>query len=118
MISDNQDGTLSGNQGSTGTINYATGAYSITFNHTTAGNVTVDYFWEDSTSAGILDFSGGATGQGKQFLQANGGGKLMAIWPFINIEYCLHLFRTWQFTQALDDSESTNLPVPQHRHPV
>jgi hypothetical protein len=29
---DNGDGTLTGNQGSTGTINYSTGAYSVTFN--------------------------------------------------------------------------------------
>src|SRR5439155_5024178 len=30
-VSDNLDGTLTGDQGSTGTINYATGAYTVTF---------------------------------------------------------------------------------------
>jgi hypothetical protein len=42
---DNGDGTLTGSQGSSGTINYATGAYSVTFNHTTNGAVTGDYRW-------------------------------------------------------------------------
>jgi hypothetical protein len=56
-VIDNGDGTLTGNQGSSGTINYATGAYSVTFNHTTTGAVTADYRHEDSTSACVLDFT-------------------------------------------------------------
>lgn len=41
---DDRKGSLVGDQGSTGTINYATGAYSVTFNHTTAGAMTADYY--------------------------------------------------------------------------
>lgn len=111
-LTDDQSGNLVGDQGSTGTINYATGAYSVTFNHVTTGAVTTDYYWEDATSAGILDFSFSATrtaGQGNQFLQADGGGALQAILPFVNIEYCFHLLKTWQVTTALDDTGTTNL---------
>ncbi len=99
-----------GNAGSTGTINYATGAYSITFNHTTAGAVTASYYWEVATTTGILDFTGSANGQGKSFRQDDGGGNLMAIFNINTIEYCLHLLKTWQFTSTLDDTTSTNLP--------
>jgi hypothetical protein len=45
---DNFDGTLTGSAGGTGTINYATGAYAITFN-ASATTVTSDYFWENAT---------------------------------------------------------------------
>jgi hypothetical protein len=45
---DDRNGNLIGDGGSTGTINYATGAYSVTFDHTTTGAVTADYYWEES----------------------------------------------------------------------
>ncbi len=107
---DDRNGNLVGNVGSTGTINYATGAYSITFNHVTVGAVTASYYYEVATSTGILDFSGSANGQGKSFRQDDGGGNLMAIFNINTIEYCLHLLKTWQFTSTLDDTTSTNLP--------
>ena len=49
VMTDDKNGNLVGSLGSTGTINYATGAYSVTFNHTTTGAVTADYYWEDSS---------------------------------------------------------------------
>lgn len=111
LFIDNRDGLLIGNAGGTGTINYATGAYSVTFFGVTAGAVTADYYFEDSTSTGILDFSGTTFGQGATFRQDDGGGNLMAIWPINNVEYCMHLLRTWQLTTAISSSDtSTNLP--------
>lgn len=109
-LNDDRNGNLVGDQGSTGTINYATGAYSVTFNHTTTGAVTADYYHETATSTGILDYSGGLNGQGKSFRQDDAAGPLMAIFNINTIEYCLHQLRTWQFTSSLDDTESTNLP--------
>lgn len=106
---DDRNGNLEGNQGSTGTINYATGAYSVTFNHTTTGAVTADYYHETATSTGILDFTGSGNGQGKSFRQDDGGGNLMAIYNINNIQYCLHLLKTWQLTTSLDDTQTTNL---------
>lgn len=108
---DDRNGNLVGNQGSTGTVNYATGAYSITFNHVTVGAVTVSYYHETSTSTGILDFSTAfGNGQAKIFRQDDGGGNFMSIWNINTIEYCLHKLKTWQVTTSLDDTTSTNLP--------
>lgn len=109
---DDRNGNMVGNLGGTGTVNYATGAVSVTFNTAPAGAqaITCSYYYEDSTSTGILDFSGSANGQGKSFRQDDGGGNMMAIYNINTIEYCLHLLKTWQFTSSLDDTESTNLP--------
>jgi hypothetical protein len=107
---DDRNGNLIGDQGSTGTINYATGAYSVTFNHPTSGAVTADYYHETATNNGILDYTGGGNGQGKSFRQDDGGGKLMAIYNISTVQYCLHQLRTWQVTQTLDDTQTTNLP--------
>lgn len=108
---DDRNGNLVGNAGSTGTINYATGAYTIQFNHVTVGAVTVSYYHETATSAGILDFSSGfANGQAKNLRQDDGGGNLMAIFNINTIEYCFHLLKTWQLTTSLDDTQTTNLP--------
>lgn len=109
-LTDDRNGNLIGDQGSTGTVNYATGAYSITFNHVTVGAVTVSYYHETATSTGILDFTGSATGQGKSFRQDDGGGNIMAIFNINTIEYCLHKLKTWQLTTSLDDTQTTNLP--------
>lgn len=80
---DNFDGTLTGSRGGTGTINYATGAYSITFSAAvSSGNVTIDYKWEDSNIKGITDFTKSATrlaGEGFQFPQDEGGDAILNI---------------------------------------
>ncbi len=117
---DDRNGNLVGNQGSTGTINYATGAYSVTFNHTTTGDVTADYYWEDATLDGVLDFSTGGAGEAKVFRQDDGGGKLQAIMNFLDVHYGLHEYRTWALTLTIDDTDATNLPyrnigIPYHR---
>lgn len=111
VLIDDRNGNLVGNAGSTGTINYATGAYAITFNHVTVGQVTCSYYWEDATSTGILDFSTAfANGQAKNFRQDDGGGNLMAVFNINTIEYCLHKLKTWQLATSLDDTDTTNLP--------
>ncbi len=108
---DDRNGNMVGSLGGTGTVNYATGAVSVTFNTAPANSqaITCSYYHETSTTAGILDFTGGANGQGKSFRQDDGGGSLMAIFNLNTIEYCFHLLKTWQFTASLDDTESTNL---------
>jgi hypothetical protein len=64
-LNDDRNGNLVGEQDSTGTINYATGAYRVTFDHTTTGAVTADYYWEDATADGPLDFDTSSTGAGE-----------------------------------------------------
>lgn len=109
---DDRNGVLVGDKGGTGTINYATGEASVTFNTAPANlqAITCDYYWEDATSGGLLDYTGGLNGQGKSFRQDDGGGNFMSIFNINTIEYCFHLLKTWQFTASLDDTESTNLP--------
>ncbi len=108
---DDRNGGLVGNQGSTGTINYATGAYSVTFNHTTSGAVTADYYTEDATSSGPLDFDTSSPGAGKaKIYRQDDGGPFMTVLPFLNVEYAIHLLKTWALTTSLDDTDSTNLP--------
>lgn len=112
-FTDDRNGNLIGSLGGTGTINYATGACSVTFNTAPAGAqaITCSYYTEEATSAGILDFSGSTFGQGGSFRQDDGGGNAMALWPINNVEYAFHALKTWQVTMATSSSESsTNLP--------
>lgn len=79
---DDYNGNLTSNYGGTGTINYATGAYEVTFSDTTTGAVTVDYQYEDSNTGGLTDFRKSATriaGEGFQFPQDEGGDPILNI---------------------------------------
>lgn len=109
---DNLDGTLTGSEGGTGTINYVTGDYDITFANATTGAVTATYRWENSTLAGIVDFSKDTprtAGQGFIFRQDDGGGKFMDINAIGGTEYCMHETKAWALTLSDDDTEATNL---------
>lgn len=111
-FTDNLDGTLTGSASGTGTINYMTGAYSITFNANAVGAVTATYRWEDATSAGIVDFTKSTprtAGQGFIFRQDDGGGKTQGVASIGGTEYCLHEVKTWALTLSADDTGATNL---------
>lgn len=119
IYADNRDGTLSGDMSGTGTINYTTGAYTIS----AAGTGTADYQWEDSTSTGIADFSFSGTrvaAQGNVFIQGD-GGPLMGVESYGDTEYCMHKRLTYALTISQDDTNATNLifrdreGVPNHR---
>lgn len=111
-FTDNRDGTLSSNLGGTGTINYNTGAISVTFFTApdTAQSVLADYQWEDSTNQGLADFTESATrtaGQG--FYQPQGaGGNVQNVETYKDIEYCLHEFMTWFLDLTKDDTNANN----------
>ena len=112
-FADNFDGTLTGDKGGTGTINYMSGAISLTFNTAPAGSqaLTCNYSWEDSTDAGICDFTYSATrvaGEGSFFPQ-NDGGPIQNVYSYGNSEYCVHESKTWVVTLTLDDTNATNL---------
>ena len=111
-FTDDRDGTLTGSAGGTGTINYTTGAYSITFNAVAAGSVTSTYLWEDSTSEGLADFSFSSptrtAGQGNVFLQGD-GGPLMGIETYGDIEYCGHKYKTYSLKNTIDDTDAQNI---------
>lgn len=81
-FTDSYTGTVSSPEGGTGTINYATGAYDITFSEVTTGAVTSGYQWEDVTANGLADFTYSGTrlaGQGFQFPQDEGGDAILNV---------------------------------------
>lgn len=100
VFQDNQQGVLTSQLGGTGTINYATGAYSITFNTAPTNGIEIvgNYYTENATSGGILDFSfnvaSPSIGQGYLNLQG-AAGPLFASAGFQGVEYQFHLYRTW-----------------------
>ncbi len=94
LFTDDKNGLLVGSLGGTGTINYITGAYSVTFNTAPANTqaITGSYYEENSTKNGVADFI--STGS-DTFRQDDGGGTAKSIWPFQGVEYCFHQLRSW-----------------------
>lgn len=61
IFTDNGNGTLTGNAGGTGTINYTTGAYSMTFNASFTSAVQITSTYSVATGSGILVGNGTGT---------------------------------------------------------
>ncbi len=103
LFTDDKNGHLIGSLGGTGTINYITGAYSVTFNTAPANTQSIDgtYQIEDSTTGGVADFTG--TGS-DVFRQDDGGGIAQAVWSYQGVEYCFHELRSWLLN--IDTSQS------------
>lgn len=107
-VQDDGDGNLVGD--GSGTVNYATGAYDVTFDATTTGAVTVDYQYEDATDAGLANFSFSATraaGEGAVLYQPT-GGDLEAVHPYGTDFYCLHEKNVWLFSMPASDLIPSN----------
>lgn len=112
---DDFNGGLTGTLGGSGTINYMTGAISVTFNTAPANlqAILASYQWEDSTDGGIADFSFSAprlAGEGDVFRQDDGGGIAQAIDTYQSVEYCFHELKTWALELSDDDTNAVNLP--------
>lgn len=78
VYTDNYLGVLTGSLGGTGTINYATGAYTLS----NSGVGTAAYQWEDSNIKGVTDFTHSSTrlaGEGFQFPQDIGGDAILNV---------------------------------------
>lgn len=122
IFTDNYDGTLTGSLGGTGTINYTTGAISLTFATapTNLTNVTVSYQHENSNNHGITDYTKSAPRQAAEgfiIRQDEGGGVFEAIKSYNNVYYCIHKKRTWALTLAIDDTPAGTSNLP-YRHKV
>lgn len=108
-MTDDKNGAFTGD--GTGTINYATGAYSITFDVPTVAPVTADYSWEDSGDDGLADFTFTTpiriAGEGF-FLPQPTGGDLLSVLPYRTEFYCLHKNAAWLFEMPVDDLYPTN----------
>lgn len=78
VFTDNFVGVLTGSLGSTGTINYITGDYTLSV----GGTGTVNYQWEDSNVHSLTDFTKSSTrlaGEGFQFPQDEGGDAILTV---------------------------------------
>lgn len=111
-FTDNRDGTLTGSNGGTGTINYTTGVISVTFNTAPilSDAILCTYQHEDATSDGIADFtysSPRTAGEG-DIIRQDDGGKLLNIFHIKDIAYCFHKLKTWYLQLTIDDTNAVN----------
>ena len=118
-FNDDGNGNLVGSLGGTGTIDYMSGAYSVTFNTAPINGVAITYFSlaESSTYGAILDFiqnSSDTTNSRAQppFAQGDGGGQAMGMASYQGISYDLHLLRTWNFSETRSSSGSAFQNIP------
>lgn len=107
---DDNNGGFTGD--GSGTINYATGAYNITFSVTTTGAVTSDYTWEDSNAGGITDFTFSSptrgAGEGDVIPQEVGGPRIQNIIPLTGNYYSIKDNAAYELNLTNDDTNATN----------
>lgn len=114
-------GTLAGSLGGTGTINYITGAYTLS----NPGVGTAGYRWEDSNVKGVTDFTHTATrvaGEGFQFPQDEGGDAILSVLVGIDGNYySMKKQSVYSLAIDADDLGATNevyrreLGIPSYR---
>jgi len=114
-FTDDYSGNLVGDQGGTGTINYATGAYSVTFDTapTNLQAITGDYQWEDSNNGGITDFTYSTprlAGEGDIIRQDEGGDATQAVLWFNQIAYSIKERSVYYLDLSVDDTDARNKP--------
>lgn len=112
-FTDDYSGNLVGSAGGTGTINYATGAFSITFAVAPANlaAITGNYYWENPTSGGIADFAKSATrvaAEGFVIRQDDGGDAIQNLFIYDTVSYWIHSRNAWAFTLSADDLTPDN----------
>jgi hypothetical protein len=110
---DKLDGSLEGSLGGVGTINYATGAISITFNTAplALADIQVDYQWENSNNGGVTDFTHSATrtaGQGDVLRQDEGGDAIQVVHPLESSHFSFKRQRIYRLTLDAADSTGDN----------
>lgn len=94
-----------------GTVNFMTGAYDVTFDASTGGSVTSDYQWEDSNAKGVTDFTKSATrvaGEGFVVRQDKGGDAIKVVIPFDGSYFSIKARSVYQFTLDVDDTNPRN----------
>lgn len=106
-------GTLTGSHGGTGTINYTTGAWSVTFNSApVSGAITGDYSYEDPKNDGIADFTytspARVAGEGSFFFQGQSDDLIQTVLPYDGVYYVIHTNSIWRVDLTEDDTNATN----------
>lgn len=99
QFTDDQNGNLIGDKGGTGTVNYITGAYTVTFNTppVTGYNLIIS-FYQDDSSQSIAKYllTGPSNATDGDFIQQQGFGQMMNIFPLSGLYFCMHEFGTYQ----------------------
>lgn len=100
-------GVLTGSLGGTGTINYISGAYTMS----NSGVGTAGYQWEDSNILGVTDFTKTATrlaGEGFIFPQDEGGDPIINVIIGANGYYSMKKNSAYRLAIADTDTTATN----------
>lgn len=110
---DSYVGTITGT-GVTGTINYATGAYSLTFTTAPSNAVTarITYQYEDSNTGGITDFTFSAprvAAEGDIISQEYLGEPIQNVIVFEGKYYSMKKTSVYELDLTNDDTNATNL---------
>lgn len=107
VYTDNFLGVLTGSLGGMGTINYITGAYTLS----NAGVGTAAYQWEDSNVKGLTDFTRSATrlaGEGFIFPQDEGGDPILNVVIGPDGYYSMKENSSYLLTLDADDLGASN----------
>lgn len=108
VFTDNYLGILTGTLGNTGTINYATGAYTLSV----AGTGTATYLWENSISNNLFDFSSSSprkAGEGNFYSQDVGGDAILSVLISVDGDYySMKSQSSYRLTLSSDDTTGTN----------
>lgn len=108
VFTDNYDGTLTGSAGHTGTINYTSGAFTISGQ---AGAGTAEYSWENTNSNGVTDFTYSAPRtaiEGAVFRQDEGGDAIENVLLHEGSYYSIKSNSVYKLTWATDGLNATN----------
>lgn len=119
IFNDNGLGTLTGTLGGTGTINYTTGAASITFNTipTTGQSITATYRY-DNSNLFISKFAQPAATNyvsgNPNFFPQTEGGAFQNLFSLNEVEYCAHTKKFYKLTLTNNEVNATNYLYRNH----
>lgn len=114
VFTDDFNGVLTSNLGGTGTINYTTGAWDVTFNTApvnASNNIKGTYQWENSNEKGVTDFTKSATrlaGEGFVLRQDAGGDAIKVVIPFDGSYFSLKQRSCYRLTIDATDENPVN----------
>ena len=107
VYTDDFNGVLTGDMGGVGTINYMTGAYTLT----NAGVGTVNYKYENSNTQGVTDFTESVprvAGEGFILRQDEGGDAILSVKSLDGSYYSMKERSVYQLTIDTDDLNPDN----------